>query len=181
MRLNFLFQVLESLFEDGFLISEVARLLCVSERTVYRRMSAYGIRKQKFTILEEDELDVEVIKVTTAFPFCGKLMLKELLRERGIVIQSLHRVDSDGINQRKQKRLHRRIYNVQGPNHLWHLDTNHKLVRWYFIITRVIDGFSRLPVVLKCTDNNKATTFFGSFLTAVENSEYQVELEAIRA
>ena len=44
---------------------------------------------------------------------------------------------------RKKKKLHGRIYTVQGPNYLWHLDTNHNLVRWNFIITGIVDGFSR--------------------------------------
>ena len=44
--------------------------------------------------------------------------------------------------KRKKGRLRRRVYNVQGPNHLWHVDTNHKLVRWNFIIVGGIDGFS---------------------------------------
>ena len=58
---------------------------------------------------------------------------------------------------------------MQGPNYLWHIDTNHKLVRWYFIITGVLDGFSRLPVGLSCTDNKKAFAILQCFLKAVEN------------
>ena len=114
-------------------------------------------------------------KLATDFPFCGELMVRQILKDRGINIQrtllrdSLHRVDSVGIEARTRGRLHRRVYNVKGPNHLWHLDTNHKLVRWYFIITGVIDGFSRLPVILKCTDNNRAETVLNCFLVAVEN------------
>ena len=57
---------------------------------------------------------------------------------------------------------------MEGPNHLWHIDTNHKLVRWTFVITGAIDGYSRLPVVLKCTDNNKVATILKCFLEAVE-------------
>ena len=75
-------------------------------------------------------------------------MIKQLLRGKG-------------------KSLHRRIYNVKGPNHLWHVDTNHMLVRWNFIIVGGIDGFSRLPVMLACTNNNKADTLLNHFLTAV--------------
>ena len=57
---------------------------------------------------------------------------------------------------------------MQGPNHLWHIDTNHKLVRWSFVITGAIDGYSRLPVILKCTGNNKAAAILKCFLEAVE-------------
>ena len=68
----------------------------------------------------------------------------------------------------KKGRLHRRVYNVQGPNHLWHIDTNHKLVRWYFIIVSVVDGFSRLPISLECCTNNKAETVLTCFSKVVQ-------------
>ena len=58
--------------------------------------------------------------------------------------------------------------NVKGPNHLWHIDTNHKLVRWYFVIVGVIDGFSRVPVTIECQNNNKAETVLHCFLKGVE-------------
>ena len=80
---------------------------------------------------------------------------------------SLHRVDGLGVQERKKKRLQRRVYNVKGPNELWHVDTNHKLIRWNFVIVGSIDGFSRLPVMLECTDNNTAATHPKCFLEAV--------------
>ena len=72
---------------------------------------------------------------------------------------SIHCVDQEGVNERKKGRLKWRVYNVQGLNHLWHVDTNHKLVRWNFVVVCGIYGFSRLPaVMLKCTDTNNADT-----------------------
>lgn len=64
--------------------------------------------------------------------------------------------------------MKRRVYNVKGPNHLWHIDTNHKLIRWYFIIFGAIDGFSRLPVSLECITNNKSCTILTCFIKGVE-------------
>lgn len=89
-------------------------------------------------------------------------MLRELLKQRVYRIQTwglrdaLHIYDQFGLNERKAGRLHRKVYNVQGPNHLWHIDTNHKLIRWHFVIVGVIDGFSKLVTFLQCKDNNKA-------------------------
>lgn len=57
---------------------------------------------------------------------------------------------------------------MEAPNHLWHLDTNHKLIRWRFIICGCIDGFSRFIVFLTCEDNNKAATILRCFLGATE-------------
>ena len=72
---------------------------------------------------------------------------------------SLHRINENGINDRKMRRLKRRMYSIVGPNILWHFDTNHKLIRWHFIIAGGIDGFSRLVTFLRCEDHNKADTY----------------------
>ena len=79
----------------------------------------------------------------------------------------VHRVDEDGILRRSRCRLCRRVYNVKGANQLWHIDTNHKLVRWHIVIFGAIDGFSRLLVALSCSDNNKALTLLQFFSQAV--------------
>lgn len=54
------------------------------------------------------------------------------------------------------------------PNHLWHVDTNHKLIRWRFIIAGGIDGFSRYIVFLECVNNNRAVTLHRCFMSAIE-------------
>eukprot|EP00794_Sanderia_malayensis_P001890 gene1890-2144_t len=175
-------EILQELIDEEFTIGDIAKMLSVSERTTYRRMSQYGIRKHAFSELGDDELDIKVTAVISDFPNCGERMINAILRQGGLFIQRarlrdcLGRVDHDGVQARKKNRLHRRIYNVQGANHLWHIDTNHKLVRWYFIITGVVDGFSRLPVALMCTDNNKAETVLKCFLKGVE--DYGLPLKA---
>ena len=80
----------------------------------------------------------------------------------------LKRLDSDGISERKSGRLKRRVYNVKGPNYLWHIDTNHKLNRWHFLICGGIDGFSRLITFLACTNNNKAKTVYDCFIQCIQ-------------
>ena len=166
-------ELLESFLQEDFLISEIATMLSVSESTIYRRMRSYGLSKHSFSDISDEELDVNVSAIAMEFPFCGETIFKQLLKGKGIKVprnrlrDSIHRVDSQGVVSRKKGRLHRRIYNVKGPNHLWHVDTNHKLVRWNFIIVGGIDGFSRLPVMLVCTNNNKADTLLSCFLGAV--------------
>ena len=61
----------------------------------------------------------------------------------------------------------KRVNHVQGPNNLWHIDANYKLIQWNLVIVGGIDVFSRLPVMLKCTDNNKADTVLSCFMKAV--------------
>ena len=101
-------------------------------------------------------------------------MIREILRQKGFhaqryrVRESVHRVCKSDVAARQKGRLHRRVYNAQGPNHLWHIDTNYKLVCWYFIIVDVVDGFSRLPVSLECCTNNKAETVLTCFSKGVQ-------------
>lgn len=136
-------------------------------------MRQYGLSKMEFSDISDDHLDRQIKEITQEFPHLGEGLVKQLLLVRNIKVQrwrlrdSLHRVDSEGIAQRSRGRLHRKTYHVQGPNHLWHIDTNHKLIRWNFIIIGGIDGFSRLPVMLRCSDNNKADTVLACFVDAV--------------
>lgn len=62
--------------------------------------------------------------------------------------------------------VYRRTYSVSGPNALWHLDGNHKLIRWRLVIHGAIDGFSRLVTFLHCSDNNRSETVLDAFINA---------------
>ena len=165
--------LIEELLLDGFSIKEISMLLSVSERTIYRRMTSYGLRKHTFSEISDHALDEVVRQLTEDFPNCGENMIGQMLRGKGVTVQryrlreSLHRVDEDGILRRSRGRLCRRVYNVKGANQLWHIDTNHKLVRWHMVIFGAMDGFSRLPVALSCSDNNKAPTLLHFFTEAV--------------
>lgn len=83
--------------------------------------------------------------------------------QRSRLRECLKQLDEDGVRARKRRRLRRRTYNVSAPNILWHIDSNHKLIRWHFVIIGGVDGFSRLVTYLKCADNNKAETVFQCF------------------
>ncbi|KAH3895650.1 hypothetical protein DPMN_019815 [Dreissena polymorpha] len=173
-QLNIPKTVLENLVENGFKSIDIARLLAVSERTVYRRMMRYGLSKQSFSTLTDDNLDEHVTEVIKEFPFCGENMIMQLLRQKGINIQryrlreSIHILNPTGISERKRGQLHRRVYEVAGPNHLWHIDTNYKLVRWRFVVIGGIDGYSRMVTFMSCSDNNKAYTALESFKSGVQ-------------
>ena len=72
------------------------------------------------------------------------------------------------VQLRIRKVLHRRTYQVDSPNSLWHLDGYHKLVRWRLIVHGGIDGFSRLIMFLRVSPNNKAETVLSAFLQAID-------------
>jgi hypothetical protein len=101
-------------------------------------------------------------------------MMDGLLKGKGIHVQqirvrdSLARCDPEGVAARWLCLSHPRCsYSVSGPLALWHIDGNHKLIRWRFLIHGGIDGYSRVPVFLHCSDNNSATTVFELFIGAV--------------
>ena len=53
------------------------------------------------------------------------------------------------------------------PNSLWHIDGHHKLIKWRIVIHGGIDGYSRLPVYLRASDNNRSETVLECFVGAV--------------
>ena len=164
---------LETLLDIDFKILNIGKLLQVSERTVYRRMAQFGLQKREFSDIDDDNLDIIVSNIIKDFPRCGEQMLREILMAKEVKVQrwrlrdSIHRIDLTGTKERKSGRFHRRVYNVMAPNHLWHIDSNHKLVRWRFIVIGGIDGFTRLIMFLKCHDNNTSETVFNGFLSGV--------------
>ena len=79
----------------------------------------------------------------------------------------MHVVDPEGIEERKRKPIRRRVYSNPFPNYVWHIDGNHKLVRWRLVIHHGIDGFIRLVVFARCSSNNRAETAHSFFLQAL--------------
>lgn len=61
------------------------------------------------------------------------------------------------------------MYNVSRPLALRHVDGNHKLIRWRFVVHGCVDGYTRIPVFLKCSNNNKAVTVLNLFTQAVDD------------
>ena len=125
----------------------IAKLLHVSARTLRRRKIELGIN-DSFSVISEEELTrvmEEVIKVT---PNIGQTRMVGALRARRINIQR-HRVreclriiDPVGTALRWNPQIYRRKYHVPHPNALWHIDGNHKLIRWCLVIHARIDGYT---------------------------------------
>ena len=68
---------------------------------------------------------------------------------------------------RRSVAIRRRVYHVDGPNNVWHMDGHHKLIRWKFVTHGAIDGYSRTIIYLRCSDNNRASTVLSEFISAV--------------
>ena len=133
-------------------------------------MSEYGINYQeRYTTISDNELDNTITQIYRDQHKMGEIMLMGHLRSKGIDVQqkrlreAIHRVDPEGVEERKAKGIKRRVYEVPYPNYIWHIDGNHKLIRYRLVIHCAIDGYSRLITFLQCSDNNRSATVLELF------------------
>ena len=165
---------LASLIELGFSVPQMSNMLQISKRTIQRRLAQYQLSSKSWSEISDEELDKVVADVKLYNPNCGSKNLSGYVLARGIKVSrerirdSLRRVDPIGVLVRRINAIHRRSYMVSRPLALWHLDGNHKLIRWSFVVHGCIDGYTRIPVFLKCSTNNMAATVAANFLGATE-------------
>ncbi|KAH3829073.1 uncharacterized protein LOC127880799 [Dreissena polymorpha] len=166
---------LEYLVEAGFKRRAIASLLQVSDSVIKRSLRSYGISiRGRYSSISNEELDNLVREITDGNQTLGQRMVQGHLQSLGHRVQrqrvadSLIRVDEAAVAMRWCHSIRRRVYNVAGPNSLWHIDGNHKLIRWGFVIHGGIDGFSRMCVFLQAATNNKATTMTKAFMTGTQ-------------
>lgn len=74
------------------------------------------------------------------------------------MLRLLNLIDPSGVASRCRHRVKRRVYDVPGPNHVWHADNHDKLKRFGFPIYGCIDGFSRKVVCLHVMKTNNKPT-----------------------
>ena len=106
----------------------------VSVSTIRRRMSASNMSiRATYSALTDEELDQQlVISVQQCFPNWGNRQMYGHLNVRvqfHRVRESQSRIDPEGTMMRRLQHLKRRSYSVRGPQHLWHIDGHHKLIR----------------------------------------------------
>lgn len=165
---------LRFLVESNFRTVDIASLFGCSRRTIERRMQEYGNTHNDFSDLSDSDLDVLVSSVVLLHPQCGEKSVTGRLRSLGYNVQrervrcSIRRVDPVGVELRARSVLHRRRYQVDSPNSMWHLDGYHKLIRWNIVVHGGIDGFSRLIMYLKASPNNRATSVLSAFTEAID-------------
>lgn len=165
---------LQNLLSLGVTKSQAASRLGISRTTLYNLMSKYRLQLSKYSSVTDEHLNAEILHIKAAHPNAGEVMVNGHLRSRCIIVQrhrlrqALLRVDSEGINQRRLTTIHRRLYSVPCPNFIWHLDGNHKLIRWKLVVHGAMDGYSRMVLFLKCSNNNRANTVTTEYLHAVE-------------
>lgn len=148
-------------------------MLGVSRQTLYRRLDEFDIPSCDFSSISSNDLDRTVSEIKESFPNDGEVMLQGHMLRLGIKVSrsdlrdSIHRVDHENTVARRSNVITRRIYSVSHPNAVWHIDGNHKLIHWRFVIHAGVDGFSRMIMFVKCANNNRAATVLETFLGAV--------------
>ena len=164
---------IEVLRNTGMQWTAIARCLGVSAKTLYRRRLGYGL-EDSFSDITNEELECNIRDILRLTPFSGESYIWGALRGRGILVQRwkirqiLQTVDPVGRAIRRRSSIQRRLYNINKPNHLWHLVSNHKLIHWRFVFHGCIDGFSRVIVYLKCFTNNLANTVLQCFINGTQ-------------
>ena len=165
----------ERLVELGIPLTSISSTLGISRTTLWRRLSKLGLCVQRFTTIDDSTLDSIIEGLVNRFPNAGIEMITGYLRSANIFLtrsrirNSLVRVSPAGMILRQLTTTVRRVYSVPAPNSLWHIDGLHCLIRWRLVIHGGVDGFSRLIVYLKCSENNRADTVLELFLHAVRH------------
>ena len=117
----------------GFTWSNIAKLLCVSTTTLWRRVRELDLKQcTGFTDISNEDLDLRVQECRNLHGItCGRSMVTGFLLGLGIRVQqrrvteSLVRVDPGSSRLRWASVIRRRKYQVRGPNSLWHCDGHH--------------------------------------------------------
>jgi hypothetical protein len=98
-----------------------------------------GLTSIEYLSISEPDLGEVVQQIKQEHPNDGEIMLAGHLLKLGIHVQcaklraSIHRIDPQGVADRRSVAVKRREYHVSGPNEVWHLDGHHKLIRWRLV------------------------------------------------
>ncbi|CAJ0634725.1 7922_t:CDS:2 [Entrophospora sp. SA101] len=167
--------IIRILRQEGHTWIRIADIFGVSYRTILRRRIELNLPDDlAYTNISNDDLDNEIRNIQREQPFSGQIIIAGVLCSRGIRVhrqrlhESLNRVDAWGMVQRWSNIIPRRVYQVAGPNALWHIDGNHKLIRWKFVVHAGIDGYSRMITFCNCSSNNKSITVLTQFQKGIE-------------
>lgn len=127
---------------------KVVNALKIGRTTYYERRKEAKL-PPRYSTISDDDLDTMIRLYKLSKPRSGRNFTDAYLRRHGHRVQkerlraSLSRVDRLGQTLRRQPTITRGKYAVPGPNHLWHGDGHHKLIRWGIVIHAFIDGYSR--------------------------------------
>ena len=83
--------------------------------------------------------------------------------DRESVRLGLKALDPHGVSYRARHRLKRRKYGSRGPNYIWHMDENDKLLPFGFAIHGAIDCYSRRILWLSISPTSKSPSVISTY------------------
>lgn len=84
------YEQLSYLMENQFTVCQIADMLCVYERTIYRRMSEFSLSVHMlYSSISDDDLHQLVSEIQEQFPLCGNAQMQGHLLARGLRVQQV--------------------------------------------------------------------------------------------
>ena len=167
---------IEFLRELHFSWTKIAEMRNISTKTLQRRRGEFQINEeQSWSTINDDELQNVMQEIMSITPGIGQTRMLGALKSRGIRVQRsrvrvlMRELDPVGTALRWRGAIYRRNYSVRCANTLWHIDGNHKMIRWRIVVHTAIDGYSRLIPYLYCGNNNKSSTVLQLFHNACQS------------
>ena len=125
----------------GFSKSKVAVILGRSRKTLYNKIAAFPNPDdfEKQSTITKAQLDATVRRIKEEYSNDREIMVAGHLLKQGVCVQraklreSIHRIDSHGVVERRSVAVRRREYHARGPNDVWHIDGHHKLIKWRLV------------------------------------------------
>lgn len=147
--------------------------ITISERQLKRVLVGLSLGRRRYSDLT-DVVQFVQAQLEGSGRLHGYRMMYSKCCEEGLSVRKedvrimLRELDPVGVEIRLSRRLERRLYNVPGPNYIWHIDGYDKLKPFGLCISGCIDGFSRKVLWLNVYNtNNNPKIIGGYYLEAV--------------
>uniref|UniRef100_A0A096M6N5 Integrase core domain-containing protein n=1 Tax=Poecilia formosa TaxID=48698 RepID=A0A096M6N5_POEFO len=147
----------------------------ISMSTLRRTLEKMGLHRRKN---HSDPLDVAAFLIDQVESYGSlhgyKFHHLKCIQQGYVVSQTTVRhllkfLDPSGVEQRRRRRLMRRVYLNPGPNFMWHVDSYDKLKPFGICINGAIDGFSRQMIWLHAfSTSSDPKVIAGYFIAEVE-------------
>lgn len=157
-------------FERGFTYLEIKEFIHVhhdvnlSLSTIKRRLKKMGLYKRPLPGKRVDAVTLRSLVLNELQGSGSNLGYRRVwshLKRKGFLVRredvriEIAENDPSGVERRKKRKLKRRKYFSQGPNHTWHIDGHDKLKPYGFCLQGCIDGFSRRIIWMEVASSNK--------------------------
>lgn len=133
-------QIRAHLRRNGIIMSRSTLQRTLKRLNLYRKINHTPLNIVRDFVIEQIQQSGRLLGYRWMHLRC---IQAKLTVSRVTVYNIMKEVDPVGLERRKSRRLHRRMYFSKGTNHMWHQDSYDKLKPYGICINGCIDGFSR--------------------------------------